>query len=473
VSGLAAAVWLARAGLHVCLFEANDKLGGCCATTSVNGYTFNDGALHVALPSLLDHAFARLGLERATSVALRPVLAPQAVRLPDGTTVAVCANREVRVSGTNGESRGAQATEELERFMERWRPLLRLFAQDLFLRPFSSARLLRKGWRHLHKLRGTLALELERQFSDNDVRAALAGILLYTGMPARSAPVATALGLVAALDEGLHVPEGGMGAIPDALTAALHGLGGDIYTNVRVERIEMKDGRVCGVRIARHGVQQLDAVVSAVSGMITFGSLLDGRGIPEAMRHKASHAPLSHKALAVQLGLANVIGVDSHSMGVLPLMDEQHKLFLPSDGLPRWVSYTVPTVTLPGLAPAGGSIVEMFPPIDQAWPVDRWTNETKEAVAQEAIDALARSHPLEIAARRVSGPRDFRDRMHLFNGAVYGLSPGAPAAAQFPHRTPVEGLFQAGQTTYPGFGIAPAMMSGILAAEALVASVHA
>jgi phytoene dehydrogenase-like protein len=56
---------------------------------------------------------------------------------------------------------------------------------------------------------------------------------------------------------------------------------------------------------------------------------------------------------------------------------------------------------------------------------------------------------------------------------VYGLSPGAPAAAQFPHRTPVEGLFQAGQTTYPGFGIAPAMMSGILAAEALVASVHA
>lgn len=470
MSGLAAAVWLARAGLHVSLFEANAKLGGCCATSRVGDYTFNDGAVHVALPSLLDHAFGRLGLDRAASVALRPVAAPQSVRLPDGATVALWPSREVRVDGANGESRSAQATEEMERFMERWRPVLRLFAQDLFLRPFSSARLLRKGWRHLHKLRGTLAAELERQFSDTDVRAALAGILLYTGMPARAAPVATALGLVAALDEGLHIPEGGMGAIPDALTAALHALGGDIYTNVRVERIEMKDGRACGLRIAGHGVQPFDAVVSTVSGMITFGSLLDGRPIPEAMRHKASHAPLSHKALAVQLGLANVIDVDSHSMGVLPLMDDQHKLFLPSDGLPRWVSYTVPTVTLPGLAPAGGSIVEMFPPIDQAWPVDRWTNETKEAVAQEAIEALARGHRLDIAARRLAGPRDYRDRLHLFNGAVYGLSPGAPPAAQFPHRTPIEGLFQAGQTAYPGFGVAPAMMSGILAAEALVAS---
>ena len=472
MSGLAAAVWLARAGLHVSLFEANPKLGGCCATSRVGDYTFNDGAVHVALPSLLDHAFDRLGLDRAASVALHPVTAPQSVRLPDGATVALWPNREVRVDGPNGDARGAQATEEMERFMERWRPVLRLFAQDLFLRPFSSGRLLRKGWRHLHKLRGTLASELERQFSDTDVRAALAGILLYTGMPAKVAPVSTALGLVAALEEGLHLPEGGMGTIPDALTAALHGLGGDIYTNVRVERIEMKDGRACGLRIAGHGVQPFDAVVSAVSGMITFGTLLDGRAIPEAMRHKASHAPLSHKALAVQLGLANVIDVDSHSMGMLPLMEDQHKLFLPSDGLPRWVSFTVPTVTLPGLAPAGGSIVEMFPPIDQAWPVDRWTNETKEAVAQEAIEALARSHRLDIAARRLAGPRDYRDRLHLFNGAVYGLSPAAPPAAQFPHRTPVEGLFQAGQTTYPGFGVAPAMMSGILAAEALVASVR-
>jgi phytoene desaturase len=470
VSGLAAGVWLARAGLRVVLFETNAKLGGCCATTRVAGYAFNDGALYVALPSLLGHAFARLGLDLASTVALRPIVAPQATRLADGTVVAFGQGREVRVYGVNGEARTAQAAEGIERLMQRWQPVLRLFADDLLLRPPSPARLLRKGWRHLHKLRGTLAEELTRHFPDPAVRAAMAGTLLYTGTPARAAPVTQVLGLVGMLDEGLWLPEGGMGTIPDALLAALQGLGAEVYTTARVERIERRNGRVCGLRIAGHGVCEVDAVISTVSGMVTFGSLLDGQGVPGAMRHKASDAPLSHRALAVQLGLANAIEVDSHCVGILPMMEEQHKLFLPSDGVPRWFNYTVPTVTMPELAPAGGSIVEMFPPIDQAWPVDRWNDETKEAVGQQAIEALARSYPLDIAVRRVMGPRDFRDRLHLYNGSVYGLSPAAPPSAQFPHRTPVDGLFQAGQTTYPGFGVSTSIVSGVLAAEALVAT---
>ena len=37
-------------GLRVKLFEANDKTGGCCANKRLQGYTFNDGALYVAIP---------------------------------------------------------------------------------------------------------------------------------------------------------------------------------------------------------------------------------------------------------------------------------------------------------------------------------------------------------------------------------------------------------------------------------------
>ena len=39
--------------------------------------------------------------------------------------------------------------------------------------------------------------------------------------------------------------------------------------------------------------------------------------------------------------------------------------------------------------------------------------------------------------------------MHLFQGAIYGLSPATDATRQFPHRTPIGGLFQAGQASYP------------------------
>jgi phytoene dehydrogenase-like protein len=51
---------------------------------------------------------------------------------------------------------------------------------------------------------------------------------------------------------------------------------------------------------------------------------------------------------------------------------------------------------------------------------------------------------------------------------LYGLSPAADPRELFPQRTPIAGLFQAGQTSYPGYGVAPAAMSGIFAAEALM-----
>ena len=89
------------------------------------------------------------------------------------------------------------------------------------------------------------------------------------------------------------------------------------------------------------------------------------------------------------------------------------------------------------------------------------------AIADAAVDALSQWHPLEVATRRVRSPRDFRDGLHLYEGAIYGLSPGADPRAQFPHETGVPGLFQAGQTTWPGFGVATSMMSGVIAADAI------
>ncbi|RPI81081.1 MAG: hypothetical protein EHM41_21365 [Chloroflexi bacterium] len=53
-------------------------------------------------------------------------------------------------------------------------------------------------------------------------------------------------------------------------------------------------------------------------------------------------------------------------------------------------------------------------------------------------------------------------------GAVYGLSPAAKPNEQFPCQTPIPGLYQAGQTTYPGFGVVFSAISGIFAAERLI-----
>ena len=69
---------------------------------------------------------------------------------------------------------------------------------------------------------------------------------------------------------------------------------------------------------------------------------------------------------------------------------------------------------------------------------------------------------------RVLTPRDFQEKMHLYQGALYGLSPAAGPLAMFPHQTRLPGLFLAGQTTYPGFGVVAAAMSGVFAADAIL-----
>jgi Phytoene dehydrogenase and related proteins len=468
LSGLAAAVLLARKGIQVKVYEAGHKVGGACSTTEVDGYTFNDGAVYVALSEIIDHAFDRLGIDRQAALPLRPVTSIQTTRLPDGTTITFNHGLDVRIDRTGTAASGGQSQHDLEAMLARWSPVLRLLTDELLTRPFSFSRLLWKGWRHLPKLQGTVAVELGRMISDPALRAALAGVTLYTGLPPERTPVLQIVGLVAMLTDRFYLPEGGMSRIPAVLADALASHGGQVHLDSWVSRILVEGGRVVGLDVAGHGRQEFDAVVSSTSAMTTITRLLDPGRASGGLARKVAATPLSHKALSLQLGLSNTIDAPSHFMSRIPFMEEQYRLLPPSGASANWLNYTVPTVTMPELAPPGGSIVELYPTIDQDKSAEDWTDEQANEIAEAAIHKLSRIHPIEIAVRRVRSPRYFQDRMNLYHGAIYGLSPAAGFRAQFPHRGPVPGLYQAGQTTYPGYGIGPAIMSGIFAAEAIV-----
>ncbi|WP_211442702.1 phytoene desaturase family protein [Collimonas humicola] len=467
VSGLAAGIHLARQGARVSLFEANEALGGCCSTTEMDGYTFNNGAMFIAVPRLLDHAFARLGLDRAAQLPLRRIAVPQASQLPSGALITLGDRRHIRIDGKDSAARTATLQAELERCMDKWLPLLDIFTDQLLPQPLSLPRVIAKAWRHLPKLRGSLADELKRSFSDPEARAALAAVTLYAGLPIERTPVSLIVGLISMLEDGLHLPEGGMGSIGALLAATLRQLGGQIHTGAKVAKIAIKDKRAQGLLLAGGEQIACDAVISTVGGMNTFSHLADSDQVPRAMRRRVQGAPLSHRTLSIQLGLANRLQPAAHSVNHIPLMEEQKRMLAPQAGGIKWFSYTVPTLPMPELAPPGGSIVEMFAAVDENLPLEAWTEQAKTAAADAAIAALAQQQPLEIVTRRITSPKNYAERMHLFGGAVYGLSPAARPDQQFPHKTPIDGLYLAGQTTYPGFGVATAMFSGVFAAEAL------
>lgn len=338
--------------------------------------------------------------------------------------------------------------------------------KDVIVRPFSLSTLLRKGWRELPKLRGTVADELERMVRDPAVRAAMGGVTLYTGLAPQQTPVLQILGLIALLADRFYLPEGGMGRIGDVLAARFSLLGGKIHTRSPVQRILVENARARGVVVAGAQVKA-DAVLSTVSGMATCLHLLDPQVVPSSLSRKARKAPLSQKAMSIQIGLRTRIDADSHFMARLPRMEDLDALLRPAGVAAGWLSYAVPTVTMPELAEHGGSIIECHPGIDQAVAAEEWTADAARRIADGVIELLSRWHRLDVAVVRVRSPRQFQHDMGLYGGAIYGLSPAAGAMAHFPHKTPIDGLFLAGQTTYPGYGVAPAMWSGIFAAQAI------
>ncbi len=124
-----------------------------------------------------------------------------------------------------------------------------------------------------------------------------------------------------------------------------------------------------------------------------------------------------------------------------------------------------PRSSLLGLAPSGGSLVELYPPVSQEEPAEAWGADRKSRLADSAIEWLGRRHSLEIAVRRVRSPLDFQAELHLPGGAIYGVDPAAGPLALFPQRGPIPGLFLAGQSTFPGFGVPTAALSGLRAAR--------
>ncbi|HET6587177.1 MAG TPA: NAD(P)/FAD-dependent oxidoreductase [Oleiagrimonas sp.] len=468
LAGLSAAVRLGRMGYRVVILEAGSGIGGCCSTETVDGFRFNNGAIYVATPSLLRHAFTRLGLDLDEQVRMHAIEVPQLSVLDNGTRVFTTTTQGSWVEGERADERTRRYRSELDHLYRTWRPIYRTLMDEVLPHELSMWRVLSRLWRHLPKMSGSVADLLRKNFSDPDARAAAGAITLYTGLAPQDTPAAQIVGLMALLDEGFWLPEGGMGRIPEALGHAAVAQGVDIRLQAVVDRIAIRHGAVEGVHLADGKFVPARAVIATNSAVQTVKDMLDPGIVPKSLARRAQKSPLSHRAISIQLGVQWEEPATARAFAVnhVPSLEKQGLFHLPAEGTVRWFSWTCPTGIVPGTAPEGMAVVEMFAPVPagNADAVD--TDETRD-IAERYMAAWHREQPCRIVARRILSPRDFAIQRHLYKGALYGLSPGVKPTAYFPHRSGITGLYLAGQTTYPGYGVAPAMLSGIHAADAL------
>ncbi len=443
-NGLAAAVVLARAGRSVCVFEANETVGGAARSGELTeaGFVHDLGsAIHpMAVASPL---FRALPLERYGLEWIHPDV-PLAHPLDGGTAAALYRSVDRTAEALGSDAAAYRAF--VGPLVARWSDLIDEVLQPIVHWPRHPVLLARFG---LRAVQPTTWLA-RRWFDTKAAHALFAGIAAHSALPL-SALGSSAFGLVlGALGHavGWPFPRGGAQAIADALAAYLRDLGGEIVTGHRVRSLdELPHARTVLLDVTPRQLLRIagDALPASYRRRLRRYRY----GAAAFKIDYALDAPIPWTAAAcrragtVHLGgtLDEVAAAErAANRGRIPdrpfVLLAQHSLFddtrAPEGKHTAWAYCHVPNRTT----------------ADATEPIER------------QIERFAPGFREVVRARRVSTPHDL-ERMNAnlvggdINGGALSLSQlvARPILSPAPYRTPVEGLYLCSSSTPPGGGV--------------------
>jgi phytoene dehydrogenase-like protein len=271
------------------------------------------------------------------------------------------------------------------------------------------------------------------------------------------------------------VPEGGMGAVAEALQRSAEAFGAEIRTGARVERVLVRGGGCAGVALTSGEEITAPLVLTAIHPKITFLQQLERHELPEDFVRDIETWKSRSGVVKINCALSKLPrftampeltdlsgGIElAHSVEYLETAFEEARRGVPatrpfSDGI-------IPTVYDTSLAPEGAHIASLF----TQWVPHEWSekphSEELEAYADRVIagyDELAPGFRKSVLARQVIGPFEMEQEYGLIGGNIFHGELSAeqlfhmrPAPGYADYRTPVPGLYQCSSATHAGGGV--------------------
>uniref|UniRef100_Q07QP6 Amine oxidase n=1 Tax=Rhodopseudomonas palustris (strain BisA53) TaxID=316055 RepID=Q07QP6_RHOP5 len=313
-----------------------------------------------------------------------------------------------------------------------------------------------------------------RHVSGEGPRKWLAALGGYITDDIGSASVADMVPIFGYYINGGYYPQGGSGAMADALVRAIERRGGKVLLRTPVVKITARGGAATGLVVRDlHGNERRIAATAVVcngDAREALAKLVDDPSFATTLAAQSGGLQPSCSAVSVHLGLRG------------PLMLPPVVHVETPDGTAGLV---VPSVVDPSCAPAGYSTLEIIKLVDhaeaQSWfpPGGVASAEALDAYRQspdylarklamgDALIARARHAIPDLDSRIVyraeSTPVTYYRYAWSADGAIYGTS---GAQGRLPTKTPLRLLVLAGAATH-GPGIEAVVISGAYAAEAL------
>ncbi len=487
-NGLVAANLLADEGLEVIVLERNGEAGGAVRTGELTLPGFRHDLFSAFYPlAAVSPVLSSLGLE-AHGLTWRHAPLVLASPLPGGRSVAVSRRVEETARSLEADHRGDGA--RWEQMMQRWRSVRDGVVEALFS-PFPPIRagagmLRRLGPSGLLHLARDLLLPVRRMaeewFGGDGAALLLGASAMHADVPPESAGSGAFGFLLACLaqDVGFPVPEGGAGALTEALVARLGRRGGEVHCRREVSRVVVRRGRAVAVRTTEGDEIEARAVLADVSAPALYLQLVGPEHLPASLLADVRSFHWDASTVKVDWALSAAVPWESEAVreaGTVHVADgldelTEHAAALATRRLPArpFLVFGQQAKADPSRAPVGCETAWAYTHVarelrgdaggDLDVREDAWVPGFVERI-ERRIEEHAPGFRDRVLARHVYSPGRFdAEDPNLHEGAINGGTaqlhqqlvfrpvPGSGRA-----ETPVAGLYLASASAHPGGGV--------------------
>ena len=466
--GLAAAVRMCAKGWRVQVLEKLDEPGGRARVMHLKGHTFDAGPTIVTVPLLLEELWTLAGRQLSDHVELRLVDPFYRIRFDDGDHFDYSGDPDrmlaevLRIDPTAGPGYAA--------FLAEADLCLALCFDTLSCQSFDNigdllkavpAIVRMKGWRSLHAM---VATHLQHP----KLRQALSlQSLLIGGNPFS---VTCVFALISALERrfGVHWAMGGTGALVKGLVNLIEDMGGSLRTGAEVRRIDVHQGRACGVTLSTGESIPADIVVCNADTGWSYKNLIAPQHRKVWTDAKVEKSKYSMSLFVWYFGTNKRFeDVPHHMMLLGPRYEALLKDIFKNHHLADDFSLYLhrPTATDPSVAPKGCDTFYVLAPVPHLQSGTDWAVHAepyRTAIAKALEETVLPNLSEHLTVSFMTTPQDFQDQLLSYHGSAFGLEPLLLQSAWFrPHNQSedIQNLFMVGANTHPGAGIPGVLLS--------------
>jgi len=461
--GLALAIRLQSAGIATTLIEARDRPGGRAYVWKDEGFTFDAGPTVITDPACIEELFALSGRKRADYVDLIPISPFYRLLWPDGSQFDYV-NDQARLD-RQIEAKNPADVDGYRRFLKFSEAVYDEGYKGLGHVPFlkvtdmlaAAPQLMQlQAWRSVYS-------KVSAYVADDHLRQALSfHTLLVGGSPFAASSI---YALIHALerDGGVWFARGGTNALVAGLARLFEDLGGKLITADPVERIDVENGRVTGLRHADSAFEAFDAVVSNADIVHTYDHLLRDTARGRSVGRSLKRRRFSPSLFVVHFGLKRTHPELAHHTILFGprykgLIDEIYGKNTLAEDFSLYVHS--PSVSDPSVAPEGCSTHYALSPVPHLgtanidWDVEgpRYADRILASLEARLIPGLRD----DLVVRRIFTPKDFERELSAWQGSAFSLEPILTQSAWFrTHNRDdvIPNLYFVGAGTHPGAGV--------------------